>query len=82
MISKIIQNDYAAAAKLFQSCPTLCDRIDGTPPGSPIPGISQARALEWDAIALSKMIMSNFKIIPVRDSDYSIKLCQKMGAIL
>ena len=38
-----------AAAKSLQSCPTLCDPIDGSPPGSPIPGILQARALEWVA---------------------------------
>ena len=37
----------AAAAKSLQSCPTLCDRIDGSPPGSPVPGILQARTLEW-----------------------------------
>ena len=37
----------AAAAKLFQSCPTLCDPIDSSPPGSPIPGILQERTLEW-----------------------------------
>ena len=37
----------AAAAKLLQSCLTLCDPIDGSPPGSPIPGILQARRLEW-----------------------------------
>ena len=37
----------AAAAKLLQSCPTLCDPIDGSPPGSPVPGILQARTLEW-----------------------------------
>ena len=42
-----------AAAKLLQSCPTLCDPIDGSPPGSPIPGILQARTLEWVAIAFS-----------------------------
>ena len=40
-----------AAAKLLQSCPTLCDPIDGSPPGSPIPGILQARTLEWVAIS-------------------------------
>ena len=44
----------ATAAKLFQSCPTLCDPIDGSPPGSPIPGILQARTLEWVAISFSK----------------------------
>ena len=43
----------AAAAKLLQSCPTLCDPIDGSPPGSPVPGILQARTLEWVAIAFS-----------------------------
>ena len=37
----------AAAAKLLQLCPTLCDPIDGSPPGSPVPGILQARTLEW-----------------------------------
>ena len=43
----------ATAAKLFQSCPTLCDPMDGSPPGSPIPGILQARTLEWVAISFS-----------------------------
>ena len=43
----------AAAAKSLQSCPTLCDPIDGSPPGSPIPGILQARTLEWIAISFS-----------------------------
>ena len=41
----------AAAAKLLQSCPTLCDPIDSSPPGSPVPGILQARTLEWVAIS-------------------------------
>ena len=44
---------YTAAAKLLQSCPTLCDPIDGSPPGSPIPGILQGRTLEWVAISFS-----------------------------
>ena len=43
----------AAAAKLLQVCPTLCDPIDGSPPGSSVPGILQARVLEWVAIAFS-----------------------------
>ena len=43
----------AAAAKSRQSCPTLCDPIDGSPPGSPVPGILQARTLEWVAISSS-----------------------------
>ena len=45
----------AAAAKSLQSCPTLCDPIDGSPSGSPIPGIFQARTLEWGAIAFSEL---------------------------
>jgi len=44
---------YSAAAKSLQSCPTLCDPIDGSPPGSPVPGILQARTLEWVAISFS-----------------------------
>ena len=43
----------AAAAKSLQSCPILCDPIDGSPPGSPVPGILQARTLEWVAISFS-----------------------------
>ena len=45
---------FTAAAKSLQSCPTLCDPIDGSPPGSPVPGILQARTQEWVAIAFSK----------------------------
>ena len=44
----------AAAAKSIQSCPTLCDPIVGSPPGSPVPGILQARTLEWVAISFSR----------------------------
>ena len=43
----------AAAAKSLQSCPTLCDPIDGLPPDSPVPGILQAKRLEWVAISFS-----------------------------
>ena len=43
----------AAAAKSHQSCLTLCDPIDGSPPGSPVPAILQARTLEWVAISFS-----------------------------
>ena len=49
----IIHMCAAAAAKSLQSCPTLCDPTDGSPPGSPVPGILQARTLEWVAIAFS-----------------------------
>ena len=45
----------AAAAKSLQSCPTLCDPIDGSPPGSPVPGVLQARTLEWVAISFSSV---------------------------
>ena len=47
----------AAAAKSLQSCPTLCDPIDGSPPGSSVPGILQARILEWIAISFSNSCM-------------------------
>ena len=45
----------AAAAKSLQSCLTLCNPIDSSPPGSPVPGILQARTLEWVAIAISEL---------------------------
>ena len=46
-------SEITAAAKLLQSCPTLCDPIDGSPPGFPVPGILQARTLGWVAISFS-----------------------------
>ena len=51
----IYSNVYmsATATKSIQSCPTLCDPIDRSPPGYPVPGILQARALEWVAISFS-----------------------------
>ena len=52
-ISHPLQKELAAAAKSLQSCPTLCDPIDRGPPGSPVPGILQARTLEWVAISFS-----------------------------
>ena len=51
--STIWKQFAAAAAKSLQSCPTLYDPIDGSPPGSPVPGILQARILEWVAISFS-----------------------------
>ena len=45
----------ATAAKLLQLCPTLCDPTDGSPPGFPVPGILQARTLEWVAISFPKL---------------------------
>ena len=49
----VMSQTAAAAAKSLQSCPNLCDPIDGSPPGSPVPGILQARTLEWVAISFS-----------------------------
>ena len=46
-------NEMLCYAKSLQSCPTLCDPIDGSPPGSPVPGILQARTLEWVSIYFS-----------------------------
>jgi hypothetical protein len=53
--AKLAFSPFAAAAKSLQSCPTLCYAIDGSTPGSPILGILQAIALEWGAIAISKI---------------------------
>ena len=52
-LSKTMQKYTATAAMSLQSCPTLCHPIDGSPPGSPVPGILQARTLEWAAISFS-----------------------------
>ena len=52
-LSSIWSKMVTAAAKSLQSCPNLCDPIDGNPPGSPVPGILQARTLEWVAISFS-----------------------------
>ena len=55
MLFPVVMYGYAAAAaaKLLQSCPTLCDPIDGSPPGSTVPGILQERTLEWVAMSFS-----------------------------
>ena len=53
-MAKIQNAAAAAAAKSLQSCPTLCNPIDGSPLGSSVPGILQARTLEWGAIAFSE----------------------------
>jgi len=52
-VEEMPQSPAVAAAKSLQLCPTLCDPIDGSPPGSTIPGILQARTLEWVAISFS-----------------------------
>ena len=51
----------AAAAKSLYSCLTLCDPIDGSPPGSPVPGILQAKTLEWVAISFSNIHTAIYK---------------------
>ena len=51
LLGRKVTTNLAAAAAVIQSCPTLCDPIDGSPPGSPVPGIPQARTLEWVAIS-------------------------------
>ena len=53
--NSLTQAAAAAAAKSHQLCPTLCDPIDGSPPGSPVPGVLQARTLEWVAISFSNI---------------------------
>ena len=56
----MVATAVAAAAKSLQSCLTLCDPIDGRPPGSPIPGILQARILEWVAISFSIPVFEHY----------------------
>ena len=68
-ILKTFQNNVskaAAAAKLLQSCPTLCNPINGSPPGSPVPGILQARTLEWVAISFSNAWKWKVKVKSLR----------------
>ena len=64
----------AAAAKSLQSCPTLCDPIDGSPSGSPVPGILQARTLEWVAISFSNAWKWKVKV----KSLSRVRLCDPM----
>ena len=61
-ISEFSSSAAAAAAKSHQSCLTLCDPIDGSPPGSPVPGILQARTLEWVAISCSNAWKQKVKV--------------------
>ena len=57
----------AAAARSLQSCPTLCDPIDGSPPGFPVPGILQASTLEWVAISFSNACMHAKSLLTLCD---------------
>ena len=65
----------AAAAKSLQSCLTLCDPIDSSPPGSPVPGILQARTLEWVAIAFSDFMhdSSVYSVLPYKTLQHFFK---------
>ena len=67
-------NLWPAFAKLLQSCLILCDPIDGSPPGSPIAGILQARTLEWIAISFSNMTNLD-SILKSRDITFPTKVC-------
>ena len=72
-----------AAANLLQSCPTLWDSMDGSPPGSPIPGILQARVLEWGAIALSTefcWFLSNLNMNPFQVLMVFLLACSSLQA--
>ena len=64
----------AAAAKSFQSCPTLCDPIDGGPPGSPVPGILQAITLEWVAMFNWKRHKWNYESVKESVAEYKVCL--------
>ena len=69
-VRKACADRESAAAKSLQSCPTLCDPIDGSPPGSPIPGILQARTLEWVAISFSNVWKWKWSRSVVSDSSW------------
>ena len=62
----------ATAAKSLQTCPTLCDPIDGSPPGSPVPRILQARTIEWGVIAFS---VCKSEIIDISPNNLDSSLC-------
>ena len=66
----------AAAAKSLQPCPTLCDPVDGSPPGSSVPGILQARILEWVAISFFSCIVHGVSKSQTRLSDLHFDLCR------
>ena len=67
----------AAAAKSLQLCPTLCDSIDGSPPGSPVPGILQARVLQWAAIVFSDLYANESQIFVVSSCELSYTCLQR-----
>ena len=77
----VLWRPAAAAAKSLQSCPTLCDPIDSSPPGSPVPGILQARTLEW----VARNIWSNRQIWPWSTNEAGqrlIEFCQVNALVI
>ena len=66
----------AAAAKSCQSCPTLCDPTDGSPPGSSVPGILQARILEWVAISFSRCQYQQWEILSIPNLEVMQVACR------
>ena len=70
----ILSPDAVAAAKSLQSCPTLCDPIDGSLPGSPVPGIFQARTMEWVAISFSNAGKWKVKSLGRKKYNYIVKI--------
>ena len=69
--------------EVAQSCPTLCDPIDGSPPGSPVPGILQARTLEWVAISFSRLTLHYItKEKPDLDRTVREDLCKEVMFVL
>ena len=72
---------FAAAAKSLQSCPTLCDPIDGSPPGSIVPGILQARTLEWVAIPFSNAWKWKVKVMLKLKLQYFGQLMQRVDSL-
>ena len=72
MISIIVLHTVCstAAAKSLQSCPTLCDPIHGSPSGSPVPGILQARTLEWVAISFSEFVLLGSAFLTLSNFSY------------
>ena len=73
--SRLLNMPSTATAKSLQSCPTLCDPIDGSPPGSPVPGILQAITLEWAAISFSggSSRLRNQTWVSMADSEEELK---------
>ena len=67
VVIQTVKGFAAAAFKLLQSCPTLFDPIDGSPPGSSVPGILQARVLEWGAVAFSGKFPKDLQNLPLTE---------------